>query len=256
MKKSKKKAKTSAWNYAPSYKGKNNTRTVFSHERNGDVVEINLHNRLELNKRLKMDGIELMRLVHDSSIPVAFLDPQYRNVLDNMGYGNEGKDRGRTRSDLPQMDNKTISSFIKEIDRLLVPSGHLFLWLDKFELLNGFQSWMKGTDLGIVDMVNWDKIKMGMGYRSRRVTEHCVVLQKSPRKVKGVWKSHDLRDTWREAVSVKKHPHRKPVGLQGALLSAVTNEGDVVLDPCAGDFTVLEAALLKKRNFLGGDING
>jgi len=52
------------------------------------------------------------------------------------------------------------------------------------------------------------------------------------------------------------HPHRKPVGLQSELIAAVSNEGDIVIDPAAGDFSVLEAARQRGRNFTGRDLNG
>lgn len=64
----------------------------------------------------------------DNSIATAFFDPQYRGVLDKLKYGNEGKGRGKARSELKQMDEETIINFIEEIDRVLKDSGHLFLW--------------------------------------------------------------------------------------------------------------------------------
>ena len=59
-----------------------------------------------------------------------------------------------------------------------------------------------------------------------------------------------------EKADRKAHPHAKPVGLQAALMSAVSNEGDFVIDPAAGSFTVLEAARQCGRTFLGCDIEG
>ena len=232
------------------------TATVFSTTREIKPPPIKLPAKLKLNARLKMDGLALLKKLPEAALPVAFLDPQYRGVLDKMAYGNEGKSRGKARCELEQMDAEVIASFIRGIDRVLMPTGHLFLWMDKFELLNGFHSWLDGTNLDVVDLVNWNKGKMGMGYRSRRVTEYCVVAQKQPRRAKGVWRIHNIRDTWYEKAPPGRHPHRKPIELQGALLAAVTNAGDIVLDPCAGDFTVMEAAKLRQRNFLGCDLNG
>ena len=122
---------------------------------------------LKLNTRQKMDGLKLLERLPDSVIPVAFFDPQYRSVLDKMAYGNEGKTRGQRRSALKQMSEQTIGDFIKAIDHVLIPSGHLFLWMDKFHLCNGFREWLDGTGLDVVDLVNWDKCKIGMGYRTR-----------------------------------------------------------------------------------------
>ena len=51
-------------------------------------------------------------------------------------------------------------------------------------------------------------------------------------------------------------PRAKPIGLQGQLMAAVSDEGDLVIDPTAGSFSVLEAAREKHRTFLGCDLNG
>ncbi len=107
-----------------------------------------------------------------------FFDPQYRGVLDKLKYGNEGKWRGKARCDLPQMDDDMIVHFISEIDRVLKPSGHLFMWSDKFNLCQGVLKWFDNTDLNLVDMITWDKMKMGMGYRTRRKSEYLIILQK------------------------------------------------------------------------------
>ena len=229
---------------------------VFSTARSVSSQSIQLPPALRLNERLRMDGLKLLADLPGEAVPVAFLDPQYRGILDKMGYGNEGKSRGQRRCALAQMDSAAIARFVQGIERALMPTGHLFLWLDKFELLNGFQRWLEGGSLEVVDLVNWDKARMGMGYRSRRVTEYCLVLQKPPRRAKGVWKTHNIPDTWREPAPKGVHPHRKPLELQAALLAAVSNEGDIILDPAAGDFTVMQAALSRHRNFLGCDLNG
>src|SRR4051812_27766937 len=82
--------------------------------------------KLSFNSKLKMDGLELLKLLKDSSVNAVFFDPQYRGVLDKMNYGNEGE-RQIERSKLPQMNEKKITSFIKEINRTLRDSSHLFL---------------------------------------------------------------------------------------------------------------------------------
>lgn len=234
------------------------SNSVFSDERIIHSPTIALPKGIEANKRMKMDGLKLLAKLPNEAIPVAFFDPQYRGVLDKLAYGNEGKRRGQRRCALEQMDEQTIADFIKGIDRALMPSGHLFLWMDKFHLCNGFREWLDGTELDVVDLVSWDKGRIGMGYRTRRTTEYCIVLQKQPRRAKGVWRIHNIPDTWHEKTIAngKGHPHKKPIELQGELLAAVTNEGDMVLDPAAGDFTVLEAARIRGRNFIGCDLNG
>ena len=153
------------------------------------------------------------------------------------------------------MPEATIQAFIKEIDRVLAPSGHLLLWVDKFHLCSGIQDWLQDTSLNQVDLITWDKGRIGMGYRSRRRSEYLYVIQKSPTRAKGVWTVHDIPDVWLEKVG-RDHPHCKPVRLQAAIIGAITNPGDLVIDPASGSFSVMEAAQSIGREFLGTDLNG
>jgi len=52
----------------------------------------------------------------------------------------------------------------------------------------------------------------------------------------------------------RNHPHQKPRKLIRALIEATTKEGDLVVDPCAGSFIVLEVCQATKREFLGCDL--
>lgn len=208
---------------------------------------------LQTNVKYRGNGIDLLNKMQDNTVKTAFLDPQYRGVLDKLNYGNEGKQRGKARSDLPQMDEDTIISFISELNRVITKSGHLFLWIDKFHLCTGINKWLANTDFNIVDMIVWDKGKIGMGYRSRRRSEYLIVLQKSPVRAKGCWKDHGIPDVWLEKVT-KSHPHTKPLELQKRLIEATTDTSDVVLDPAAGGFSIYEACKQTGRKFLGCDL--
>ncbi len=211
---------------------------------------------LALNQRNRHDGLDLLGAMEPASVPVCFFDPQYRGILDKMQYGNEGVSRGRARSALPQMNEDTILRFIDGIAKALTPSGHLMLWVDKFHLCTGVRGWLEMHGLEIVDLVTWDKGRMGMGYRTRRQAEYLVIAQKSPKRAKGVWQRHNIPDVWSELAVRDRHAHPKPVNLQAALIEAVTDPGDVVLDPAAGSYSVLSAAKMMGRQFLGCDIVG
>lgn len=210
---------------------------------------------IKQNFKNKIDGLLLLKELEAESIKTAFFDPQYRGVLDKMSYGNEGK-RQKGRCSLPQMNEATIHKFIEEINRVLTPQGHLFLWIDKFHLCEGISPWFKNTNLNVVDLIVWDKGKMGMGYRSRRQSEYLLVLQKSPTRAKDVWKIHNIPDVWCEKInkSEKEHPHAKPINLEKKLIEATSNEQDVILDPAAGGYSVLKACEATNRVFIGGDI--
>lgn len=204
-----------------------------------------------------MDGLELLAKVPKETITACFFDPQYRGVLDKLHYGNEGKGRERRRISLQQMDEKKITAFIHKIHDVLLPSGHLFLWVDKFHLCDGMKHWLDDSTFSIVDLITWEKPRIGMGYRTRRKSEHLVVIQKAPLKARGIWKSHNIPDVWSEAIDKHdraKHPHAKPVELQRLLIEAVSNPGDIILDPAMGSGSVLKACQLAGRKFLGCDV--
>lgn len=214
---------------------------------------MNKISKYPINKKNQIDGLELMKGIKDEAISTAFFDPQYRGILDKMKYGNEGKNRGKARSELQQMSEETIIAFIQELNRVIKPQGHLFLWVDKFHLCQGVLSWFIDTDFNLVDMITWDKGKIGMGYRTRRKSEYLIILQKSPVRAKDVWTDHSIPDVWEEKTE-KIHAHSKPIELQKRLIEAVTKEGEYVLDPAAGGYSVMIACEQSNRNFIGGDI--
>src|SRR6185503_6614673 len=96
-------------------------KTVFSNERTIVQPEFEVPAGLVLNRPQVMDGLELLGTMRDSSVPLVFFDPQYRQVLNKLKYGNEGE-RQKERSQLPQMTDEIIHSFLIQIERVLMPS--------------------------------------------------------------------------------------------------------------------------------------
>ena len=223
--------------------------TVFSNERTIVQPEFELPAGLVFDRPQVMDGLDMLRQLPDNSIPLVFFDPQYRGILNKLDYGNEGE-RQKDRSKLPQMDGWLINEFISHIERILIPSGHMMFWVDKFTLVGGSP---KRVLLQPVDMITWNKQRMGMGYRTRRCSEYLVIYQKTPTRAKGVWTIHNIPDDWPERAD-KSHPHAKPLGLLEKLIQATTNEGDIVVDPAAGGYNTLRAARKTGRRFCGCDL--
>lgn len=229
--------------------------TVFSSIRTMESPVIELPPSLKLNKRQKMNGLNFLSKIQDDQIPTCFFDPQYRGVYEKMGYGNEDTSRNYQRVMIPQMNDEMIKKFVNEIARVLMPSGHLFLWLDKFHLCTNFQEWFDGTTLEPVDMITWNKQRMGLGYRARHQSEFLMILQKIPKRAKGVWALHDIPDVWGEKIPTQKtYHHTKPIGLQSKLIECVTNKGDIVIDPASGSYSVKTSCENTNRTFLGCDI--
>lgn len=233
---------------------KRRRRNVFSDQRSLEQPSLDLPPSFRPDARNQADGIDFLKSLPSASLPLSVFDPQYRGVLDRQKYGNEGE-RQKDRARLQQMDDAQIGAFIAEIDRVLIASGHLLLWLDKYHLCTGVAPWIGETDLETVDLIVWNKMRIGMGYRTRRTSEYLLVLQKKPLRAKGVWKAHDIPDVWNEKLP-QRGGHAKPVGLQSRLIDCLTNPGDTVIDPAAGTYTVLEACKATERRFLGCDLGG
>lgn len=209
----------------------------------------------KFNVRNQMDGRKLMSKIAGRTVDMAIIDPQYRGVLDKMGYGNEGE-RQKKRAELAQMDDETIQEFIVEIGRVLKPSAYLVLWVDKFGIAEAsHHKWLRhAPQLRRVDLLSWNKIRIGMGRRLRCLTEYAVIVQKIPLNAKETWSDHRLPDSWVEYSDREVHAHAKPVALIQRLIKATTKPGALVLDPCAGGYGVLEACKATGRDFVGCDL--
>ncbi len=60
------------------------------------------------------------------------------------------------------ISKETIKNSYIEINRTLKSSFYLMLWIDKFHLCDGVGAWLDSTILQVVDLITWDKGKMGM----------------------------------------------------------------------------------------------
>ena len=220
------------------------------------------------NKPLIGDGLELILRLPSDSVSACFFDPQYRQIMEKMNYGNEGA-RQKERATLPQMDDTVIQMFLLNIANVMKPGGYIFMWIDKFMLGESIhlkliqavnEQWegqgRKGGRLHLVDLLTWDKKRIGQGYRTRRKSEFLLILQKHPKSIKS-WTNKSIPDVWAESIQSPKsnHTHKKPFLLIGELILTVTLPGDYVLDPCAGSFVVLDACKAHERNFIGSDIS-
>jgi site-specific DNA-methyltransferase (adenine-specific) len=233
---------------------------VYAHEREVRQPALILPEDLLLDAPNVREGQDFLASLPAAGFPLCIFDPQYRGLLDHTRYGNEGE-RQKGRSLLRQMTEADIRAFLAAIDRVLMPSGHLLLWTDKFHLCTGVAPWFAGTAFETVDLIVWNKKRFGMGYRTRRVSEYLLIVQKAPRRAKGVWTRHDIPDVWDERLpqgsrsgAGPRPPHAKPIDLQSRLIEALTHEGEIVLDPAAGSYSVLAACRQVNRRFLGCDV--
>jgi site-specific DNA-methyltransferase (adenine-specific) len=199
------------------------------------------------------DALALLQWLPGSCTPLAFFDPQHRDNLDKLKYGNEGA-RQRERCGLPQMSAEYVDECCREMARVLKPSGYLMRWTNAFQLGEGAHLRLRDV-LQCVDIIAWDNLRISNGHRARRRGDYLVALQKKPIKARATWQTKPtIPDRWPEKVDRKLHPHIKPIGLISALIEAITSPGDLIVDPAAGSFVVMDAAMNLGRQFVGCDL--
>jgi site-specific DNA-methyltransferase (adenine-specific) len=223
---------------------------------------------------LRGDALELLQTLPETCGACGFFDPQHRDVLDKQAYGNEGKKKQIARCKLPQMDRAYINECYLRFAHVLRPSGYLFTWVDAFGLMEGLhlpvtvrapKNYTKSPPvLARVGLISWNNFGFGNGHRARSCGDFVLVLQRPPTLAKATWSDHSIRARWTEdwgdgnliaeKIDRKIHPHQKPAGLIRRLIAAVTEPGDLVVDPAAGSFVVMHMALDLGRRFSGCDL--
>ena len=198
------------------------------------------------------DELALLRSLPDGCTPLVHFDPEHRTVLDKLNYGNEGA-RQKRRASLPAMSDSYILDCLRESVRVLTRSGYLMLWCDTYNLCQARHLQIAGI-CPPVDLIAWDNLQMGMGYRTRRRGDYLLILQKPPVRAKATWRDHGIPNRWVEKVDRRFHCHAKPIGLISRLIGAVTEPRDLVVDPAAGSFVAMRAAHQLGRNFIGCDL--
>jgi len=204
------------------------------------------------NSAQRGDALVLLRSLPDCCTPLVFFDPQHRDTLDRLAYGNEGA-RQKGRALLPAMTSNYVDACCREAARVLRPSGYVLQWVDTFRLCEAYHLRIADV-LKCVDLIAWDSKRIGNGYRSRRRGDYLLVLQKPPLAAKSTWCDHSIPNRWPEKVDRTLHPHIKPIGLIRKLIGAVTRPGDLVVDPAAGSFVIMHAAHQLGRDFVGCDL--
>ena len=205
------------------------------------------------------DALELLRSLAAACAALGFFDPQYRGALDHCKYGNEGKSRQKRRAQLPAMTEDCIDDCLREFARVLQTYGYLMLWADAFNLLMAHHRRVADV-LHPVGKIDWDNGRKGMGPRVRQRGSTLIVLQKpslkKPYLIAKNWSDHGIDSIFPERIlkPFSQHPHIKPIGLIRRLIAATTKPGDLVIDPAAGSFVVMRAALELGRDFVGCDL--
>lgn len=230
-----------------------------------------------INKIIKGDCLELLKLIPDSSVDMTFADPPFNLKKKYNGY----KDSLEFQQYI-----KWSGEWIREMVRITKPTGSIFVhnipkWLSFFvNLLNenaNFKHWiawyaptspmgksLQPAHYGILFYVK--DLKMAKIYEIRmpheRERKSDYLKKDYGGKKAGLHPFGPLvSDVWTDIHRIKHnkyrddHPCQLPVPLLERLILMTTDEGDIVLDPFVGTGTTAIAAKKLGRKYIGVDLD-
>lgn len=206
------------------------------------------------------DGLELLRDLKDEVAQLVIFDPQYRDPVDTTD-----KKFYRDLKALPPTINQNqekIKEFCQQIERVLKKAGWLLIWINQRILLDGnFRDWIP-SNLAIKWVLVWIKGEGSQLYKVMGQTqnhfihteEYCLVIRKKPFKSPVLKKRTTNIFNHLVSQSNRHNCHMKPLEMTKSIIEQLTQEGDLIIDPCAGSFVSLRACQNLKRDFLGTDL--
>jgi len=211
-----------------------------------------------LNTINEDDGLELLRSLQDNSVQLVIFDPQYEKVKKVTMIHRSASDYTQYHEyPLIEQSDQQIEEFCQQIQRVLKPNAFLLFWINKSILLaNTWSKWLP-INLKVKEVLIWDKNWLGLGWWPfRNQVEYCLFIQKSPYQIKSNHKIKGIGNVWKHCIGLvnRQHVHLKPYEMIRDLINQLTQEGDLVVDPCAGSFVSLSACQKLQRNFLGTDL--
>ncbi|GLQ05700.1 site-specific DNA-methyltransferase [Sneathiella chinensis] len=233
--------------------------------------------KLPLNSILQGDCIELMNSLPEKSVDMIFADPPYNMQLSGELRRPDDSHVDAVDDHWDQFESFAVyDAFTEEwlaaAQRVLKDDGTLWV-IGSYH--NIFRVGAKLQDLGfwILNDVIWRKTNPMPNFRGTRFTNahETLIWCSKDRNAKGMTFNYDalkvmnddiqMRSDWLlpicsggERLKVdgeKAHTTQKPEALLYRILTAATNQGDVVLDPFFGSGTTGAVARKLGRNYIG-----
>lgn len=138
-----------------------------------------------------------------------------------------------------------------EFHRVVKVGGSVLVFCD-WRMVPHLAPALESSGLQYRNEITWDKLSAGMGNGFRPRGEKILHFVKG----KPVFYNRKIGTVItckRITPKNKKHPTEKPQELLKDLLSVVSKEGDVILDPFMGSGSMAEASLKAGRQFIGID---
>lgn len=195
---------------------------------------------LEQNKIYQIDCLEGLKQLESDSIDLLLTDIPYDFI--------NRKTNGLRNLDKDKADILTfnLNEFMKEILRVVKGSYYIFCGPTQVSEIVAF---FKENKTSVRQLI-WEKTNpspMNGQHLWLSSVENCVFAKKRNATFKEHCKSAVIRHKNGRS---KIHPTEKPLGLFEYLITVSTNEGDLVLDTCAGSGTTAIACLKNNRRYI------
>jgi len=211
-----------------------------------------------MNKIIEGDCIEVMKELQDNSIDLVATDPPYFVA------------RKEFIKDIKTFDEyySWFESWIKELKRVLKPTGSLYVFVPVFNFAElhmlvkkyfigkQFISWIKpNTMVRQFQTKNYFPKTEFIGFYTvdeKEYTWNCLFKKYGVQESCNYFIEPVVYSYMKEGVN---HSTQKPLSIIERFIYASSNENDIVLDPFCGSGTTGVACVKLNRNFIGYDIN-
>lgn len=201
----------------------------------------------------RMDAVEWLRSLPNSSVDLAITDPPYESLEKHRAIGTTTRlshSKSSSNDWFSVFPNSRFRELFVEIYRILKKDSHFYLFCDPE---TAFIAKPIGEEVGFKfwKPLVWDKKKIGMGYHYRARYEFILFFEKGKRKLNNL----GIPDVIEEPRIRGGYPTEKPSRVCEVLVTQSSIEGDLVIDPFMGSGSVGVAALHLHRSFAGSDIS-
>jgi site-specific DNA-methyltransferase (adenine-specific) len=204
-----------------------------------------------MNEIICADCLEVLKSMPDKSVDLVLTDPPY-----GIDYQSARRiDRTEWKPKIAN-DKEPCVAWIADAARVLDDGGCLLCFC-RWDVEDAFKKAIEGAGLIVRSQVIWDREGHGMGdLHAQFAPCHDIIwfATKGDYAFPGRRPESIIRSPRIGGLSLV-HPNEKPVDLMRALIVAVSNEGDTILDPFCGSGTTCVAAKILGRKYIGIEIS-
>jgi site-specific DNA-methyltransferase (adenine-specific) len=204
-----------------------------------------MKNKNLLNKIHNIDCLKLLDNLEKDSVDLLLTDIPYEFV--------NKSSNGLRKLDKEEANTMTfnLKKFLEKSDKVVKGSGYIFCGKEQVSEIFAFFS-EKGYTTRLMIWEKTNPSPMNCKYTWMSGIETFIYFKKKGATFNEHYKNSVVRFP---NGSSKIHPTQKPLKLFKYLVEVSSNKGDVVLDPCVGSGTTVDACIELGRDFIVSDIS-